>query len=735
MRRRCLFLLALALLAVPAVVQATNPLGVQAELDNAGWTYVDMVRTSGWWLDAATWQALPLDQVDSDGWPLVDAVLVNDIRLVAHWEGSIDDPENYMRDFSGTYLGSFTGQGVVISGDEFADFTVTQSYESGTNTTSFDVAVPQGANGFFWILIIDSQRTPTSPLNSGFTNLRVTVPGYNHDTTQVLTDDFVDCVGAADFTTVRYMRFNYPWDSELPEEATYPDTIAWSERSLPTDAMGTQMAGMRYESAPWEHTIAAANATGKDMWLCIPVSASTDYVTQLATLVKNNLDSGLNVYVENANEVWNSLSGVDASDYNEAQAQALGLTAEQNYARRTVELCDIFAGVFGASAINTRVRPMICWHFPLLSAVQTMLNWINDNHGAPNTKIYGIASQTYFGGMGAKGQRGTRRWTVAQILDGCMSDIDDQLSDRQAWLSTAGSWSLPGGYMSYEGGPDFGGGGTTNIANRILANRDVGMKDVYKYNLLDNWYDLGCGMAVQYNLSSGYNRYGCWGLTDDLAVPDRNHKFQAARDVIADSANQPPVANDDSYSTGVDETLNVEAPGVLGNDTDPNQDPLTAIKVSDPSHGSVTLNTDGSFEYIPDTGYEGIDTFTYKANDGEFDSNTATVTINVTAGGGTMHVDSITVTIVPVAGPRSKAVAEVVIVDSVGAPVENATVSGTFTGDITDTGSDDTDANGLAVIESGAGNNVTSVTFCVDSVTHATLTYEPGDNVETCDTN
>jgi hypothetical protein len=103
--------------------------------------------------------------------------------------------------------------------------------------------------------------------------------------------------------------------------------------------------------------------------------------------------------------------------------------------------------------------------------------------------------------------------------------------------------------------------------------------------------------------------------------------------------------------------------------------------------------------------------------------------------GPTMHVDSITVTIVPVAGPRSKAVAEVVILDEFGAPVENATVSGTFTGDISDSGSDDTDQNGLAVIESGAANNVTSVTFCVDGVTHATLTYAPGDNVETCDSN
>src|SRR5207253_70475 len=49
------------------------------------------------------------------------------------------------------------------------------------------------------------------------------------------------------------------------------------------------------------------------------------------------------------------------------------------------------------------------------------------------------------------------------------------------------------------------------------------------------------------------------------------------------------------------------------------------------AHGSVVLNSDGSFSYTPNPNFNGTDTFTYKANDGAADSNTATVTINVTA--------------------------------------------------------------------------------------------------------
>ena len=93
--------------------------------------------------------------------------------------------------------------------------------------------------------------------------------------------------------------------------------------------------------------------------------------------------------------------------------------------------------------------------------------------------------------------------------------------------------------------------------------------------------------------------------------------------------NQPPVAVNDSYSTNEDAPLTTGAPGVLANDTDPDNDPLTAVLVSGPSHGTLTLNADGSFTYTPNLNYNGIDSFTYKANDAELDSNVATVNITV----------------------------------------------------------------------------------------------------------
>src|SRR5205823_4564450 len=72
-------------------------------------------------------------------------------------------------------------------------------------------------------------------------------------------------------------------------------------------------------------------------------------------------------------------------------------------------------------------------------------------------------------------------------------------------------------------------------------------------------------------------------------------------------SNDAPFASNDNYAAQKNTPLTVAAPGVLGNDTDANGDALTAAKVSNPSHGAVTLNADGSFTYTPATGFTGID--------------------------------------------------------------------------------------------------------------------------------
>ena len=116
--------------------------------------------------------------------------------------------------------------------------------------------------------------------------------------------------------------------------------------------------------------------------------------------------------------------------------------------------------------------------------------------------------------------------------------------------------------------------------------------------------------------------------------------------------NDPPVGEADAYTAMVNQTLHVVAPGVLANDHDIEVEdtiPLHTQLVAGPAHGVLTLNSDGSFDYVPNADFLGLDQFTYAPVD-HFNAvgNTTIVTITVALksvsqavnGGGTVSTGS-----------------------------------------------------------------------------------------------
>jgi len=89
--------------------------------------------------------------------------------------------------------------------------------------------------------------------------------------------------------------------------------------------------------------------------------------------------------------------------------------------------------------------------------------------------------------------------------------------------------------------------------------------------------------------------------------------------------NHEPVAT----TTTLDAIEDTNLTGVLGGLDIDGDAVLTFIKVSDPTHGVLNLNADGSFSYTPNADYNGVDTFSYKVNDGTVDSQTLSVTITI----------------------------------------------------------------------------------------------------------
>ena len=103
--------------------------------------------------------------------------------------------------------------------------------------------------------------------------------------------------------------------------------------------------------------------------------------------------------------------------------------------------------------------------------------------------------------------------------------------------------------------------------------------------------------------------------------------------ITINPVNDTPDASNDTYSTTQDQVLTVDAPGILGNDSDADGDLLTAVLSTGTLYGDLSLQANGSFSYTPDTGFSGQDLFTYQAYDGVAYSNEVTVTINVMAAG------------------------------------------------------------------------------------------------------
>ena len=96
------------------------------------------------------------------------------------------------------------------------------------------------------------------------------------------------------------------------------------------------------------------------------------------------------------------------------------------------------------------------------------------------------------------------------------------------------------------------------------------------------------------------------------------------------STNQDPIGTADSYVVSEAGNLNIGAPGVLDNDSDPDGDGMTVSLLADVSHGTLALNANGSFTYSHDGSETTSDGFTYRVSDGNGGTDSVTVMINVT---------------------------------------------------------------------------------------------------------
>jgi fibronectin type 3 domain-containing protein len=579
--------------------QATFPGQIGVEVADRPTAFVDGFKNQGRLFIDASGNAVASD---ASGNPLADGIaVVFDNRPALAWIGVIDDPGEYQPDSSGTYLISFQGQATLssVSGAPQLVF-ANQNYNAATNTTTVNVTLPGGplysqGQALMEISFTNTQRTASSATNTGISGLqalRPNMPAEAYAQTfgqagltangQIFDPAFIQAL--APFGHLRFMG----WLGTNSSPGYYGDSghhlITWDQRSLPTDlyqGVGTSASssnGIKPGAwgVSWEYVILLANATNKDIWINIPVSATggTDtldpaydgtinsYIYQLATLLKNGnaftgnvgLKAGLHIYIEHSNEVWNSgflqytWNMLAAEDEVKAGGSVLnndGSTSQYDWAyrrhlKRLYEAGQIFQQVFGAGSLNTTIRPVYAWwqlDEGTSSNAAKSLAWFKSTYGEPSNYFYALAQGDYFDTPNYANDT-----TVAEVLADMTSASDASVSYEKQNAALATQYGLK--LFTYEGGPASDNGGTqtaTNAGVQILANRDPGMDALVQHHIRDNWFANGGSNFGYFGLSGAYSRFGDWGATDDY----RNlstAKYNALVNLLGYTNNGVPVA-------------------------------------------------------------------------------------------------------------------------------------------------------------------------------------------------
>lgn len=165
----------------------------------------------------------------------------------------------------------------------------------------------------------------------------------------------------------------------------------------------------------------------------------------------------------------------------------------------------------------------------------------------------------------------------------------------------------------------------------ILVNDTVPATPI-NITIMDN-VDNGT-LVMNPNGSFTYTPNANFAGTDTFVyqIDDGGTNFDSATVTITVTpVNDVPVAVADAYTMTQATILSIAAPGILGNDTDPDNPVLLVVAATGHSGNPawLTVNADGSFFFAPDAAFAGVYTFNYTVTDGIATSAPATVTITV----------------------------------------------------------------------------------------------------------
>ena len=465
--------------------------------------------------------------VDGDGWPKGDASI-----LV--WEGSAGSHINGTYRFSSD--GQVTGANVTASSASFGNW----SYDAAANRTSADLQLTKNEN-----LTLFFRGIP-----GGVKHVKLLRPGL------LATDDF-----NPDYLA-RLMHFSVLRTLDFVATNNNPVTT-WSERTPPSYATQSGRTILHHYSDPndrptgvsWEYFIKVCNQVGRDAWINVPHLADDAYITNLVRLFRYGSDADgnpytsdqlvpvnpplrpdLHLYVEWSNELWNSgftqahdnSVAADAEyanhDVNHYAFDTAGASdANLRHWRRTafeiVKTSEIFRGVFGDSAMITRIRPVLALWTANSWLTGMQLRYIDHVFGSRNSYskrgrrvneiIYGVAGTTYTYLDDSTGNTST-------TLDQYFAQLEKNLQGQtRPWLKQFSCLARKYGVatMCYEGSQHtvVANWDKVNTAMQLAAQYDARMR-TFTTDMYKAWFQVGGGLHVYSGIAYAYSSVGQWGL-------------------------------------------------------------------------------------------------------------------------------------------------------------------------------------------------------------------------------
>ena len=259
--------------------------------------------------------------IDGAGWPAADFVaVVFDLRPAFAWAPPEDDPWGWDAPLAGDYCFNFSGFATVAAQGDAGEKGVTVSnVTSDATSTAGVITIGPDSPDLLVLNFTDTRRTATAAAGTGITALRILVPGQCGAPagTAAWAAPLLQLVQP--YHHLRFMGMT----GTNAQAGFYGDAghhyLEWTDRCLPSDAQWPNSLRAGCWGMPWEAVVSFAQASGKGIWVNMPVSATiynpvntSSYAYNWASLLKDgNADtgnkgvpSGTPIYVEHSNEVW-----------------------------------------------------------------------------------------------------------------------------------------------------------------------------------------------------------------------------------------------------------------------------------------------------------------------------------------------------------------------------------------------------------------------------------------------